>query len=329
MGDKNIPRVITSIFTSNTVLFALTTSPVNAAIAGPSVQASVTPNAQSILHRQETSERVVVKSRGRNLDFTVAGAPGRMCAVAYRTADMKQDDWQPLPNTRALIGGTGLVVISLDMTPFLDREVSFILMTSFIEPFDGRNPDLRGTAPFVIHMSSKQVSAIREMQRPTQKGVAYVAAAAGYRNLGSARTSLLLNQEWSERVVVKSRGKNLDFTVAGAPGRFCSLAYHTADMRQNSWRPLPNTKAVIGGSGVVVIPVDMTSFLDKEVSFALLTSFTEPFDERSPGLRGTAPFVIHMSSKQVSAIPEMQRLTGKGIAATAAAAGFAASGQQH
>ena len=100
-------------------------------------------------------------------------------------------------------------------------------------------------------------------------------------------------------------------------------------MKQDDWQPLPNTKAVIGGSGVIVIPVDMTSFLDKEVSFALLTSFTEPIDGRNPDLRGTAPFVIHMSSKQVSAIPEMQRLTGKGTAASFAAGGFAANGQQH
>ena len=321
MGKTNIPRVIISIFTSNTVLFALSTSPINEALAGPMVGASETPNPATALQRQDTSERVVVKSRGRNLDFTLVGPPGRLCAIGYHTADMKPDDWKAVPNTRALIGGTGIIVISLDMTSFMDKEVSFIVMTSFTEPFNPSAPGLRGTAPFVVHMSSKQVSAIPQMQRPTQTGAAAAVASRAFGNLSPVRNSLLLQQQASERVVIKSRGKNLEFTVAGAPGRICSLVYRTPDMKRDSWRLVPNTKAVIGESGLVVFSLDMASFMDKEVSLSLLTSFTEPINTSILDLRGTAPFVIHMSSKQVSAIPEMQRLTVRDCATLASACG--------
>ena len=170
MEKRKMPRVITSVYASNTLLLALATFSIDgiADLHKARATGGIAPNEPSkVLQRQEESEKVTVKSHNRNLLFTVAGKPGRHCAVAFKLGNMKR--YYILTSTKTVIGPEGVATMMVDMSDILDRKALFSVMTSESENLD---KGLRAVKPFEIQMSSKQISEIRGLQGTTNQSTA-------------------------------------------------------------------------------------------------------------------------------------------------------------
>jgi hypothetical protein len=177
MKKRKISRVITSIYTSNTLLLALATfsidgiADLNKAWATGGIGAS---EPSKVLQRQEEFEKITVKSHNKNLLFLIAGKPGRHCAVAFKLGNMKR--YYIVTCTKTVIGPKGIATMMVDMSDILDRKVLFSVMTSESENLD---KGLRAVRPFEIQMSSKQITEIRGLQGTTNKSVAASMGSAG------------------------------------------------------------------------------------------------------------------------------------------------------
>ncbi len=177
MKKRKIPKIITSIYASNTLLLALTTSSIAKIGDIPKHYSQLDKDPKLLLQKQEEGEKVTVRSQGKNLIFTVAGKANRYCTVVYRTEDMKANEYVLLPDTKTNIGLSGTTTITVNMSNLLDKKVQLILLTSDRESF-GLDTDIRGTSPFEVMMSSKEVREIRGLQRMTEKGAAVTMAAS-------------------------------------------------------------------------------------------------------------------------------------------------------
>lgn len=129
------------------------------------------------------SERVVVKSTGSRLDIAVAGNPGRLCAVTYRTGGMKRDEWRPAPGATAIIGDTGRAALSVDLAPFVDQDVRLVVVTADSRDSFDLTKGARATRSFVVHITPDRAAAERQLQTDeraqTAGATAVVAAAVG------------------------------------------------------------------------------------------------------------------------------------------------------
>lgn len=177
MKRRKIPRVITSIYTSNTLLLALATFSIDGitdlhkACAAGGIEPS---EPSKVLQRQEEFEKVTVRSHNKNLLFTVAGKPGRHCAVAFKLGNMKR--YYILTSTKTVIGPEGVATMMVDMSDIVDRKALFSVMTSESENLD---KGLRAVRPFEIQMSSKQITEIRDLQGTTNQSTAASLGSAG------------------------------------------------------------------------------------------------------------------------------------------------------
>jgi hypothetical protein len=179
MKGKTI-RVITTVSVANTLLFSMITSPIYAsAIKEPQ---DMSGN-KTLIQAHEASEKVVVESRSKSLVFTVAGYPGRHCAVIAKSRgrnDLK--DFKILDNTKTIIGPAGVATMTVDMKDALDRKIRFSVLTSSSPDF---KTDLRGTKPVEIQISSRQLSEIKQIRGTSSHASAAAAcfAAASIREV--------------------------------------------------------------------------------------------------------------------------------------------------
>ena len=163
MKRKTI-KIITSASISNTLLLSLVTGPIQAATDTPKAR-EAKPDRTTLMQKQEASEKVVVESRGKSLVFTVAGQPGRHCAVIAKSkGGNKQRDFIILNTTKTVIGPSGVAAMTVDMNAALDRKIQFSVVTSDTLAF---NTNLRGITPVEIQMSSKQLSDIQQISAVT------------------------------------------------------------------------------------------------------------------------------------------------------------------
>jgi len=174
MKRKTI-KIVTSASISNTLLLSLMTGPIQASTNIPRERGQK-PDRTMLVQKQEASEKVVVESRGKNLVFTVAGPPGRHCAVIAKSKggrDLK--NFIVLNTTKTIIGHTGVATMTVDMNGALDRKIQFSVLTSDSPKF---NTILRGTKPVEIQMNSRQLSDIKQIRGITSGAAASFGAAA-------------------------------------------------------------------------------------------------------------------------------------------------------
>ncbi len=177
MEKRKMPRVITSIYTSNTLLLALATFSIDGMADLPKAWATGGIGASEpskVFQKQEESEKITVKSHNKNLLFTVAGKPGRHCAVAFKLGNMKR--FYILTTTKTVIGPGGVATMAVDMSNILDRKALFTVMTSESENLE---KGLRAVRPFEIQMSSKRITEVRDLQGTTSQSTAASLGSAG------------------------------------------------------------------------------------------------------------------------------------------------------
>jgi hypothetical protein len=191
---KKIPKIITSIYTSNVLLIALSTYSIGKVGDIPKDFSQEAKEPKLLFAKNEESEKVVVSGKNRQLYFTIAGKPGRHCAIVYRTEHMKKNDYRLIADKKTIIGKEGVVTVIIDMAQFLDQKVYFVVITSnkeayadskqFKEMIPLDQTDFRGTPPFEIFMSSKKISEIKELNGITGN---FTLATAGVGRLHSRK----------------------------------------------------------------------------------------------------------------------------------------------
>jgi hypothetical protein len=174
MDRKKSRNVITSIYASNALILALTTSPVSALSDLPKRTAGEPVDPLALLEKKQDAERIVIKTAGPNLIFKVSGMPGRHCAVVYRSGEGRNAGWMLLSKTKSIIGPSGMATITVNMKRNVNRKVAFHLFTSDSASFDS---GLLATEAIEIQIKNGKLPEIKEIQRGSAVAVASFASA--------------------------------------------------------------------------------------------------------------------------------------------------------
>lgn len=181
MAKKRHPRVIISMSTTNALLLTLTTTAVGGSVVSAVEPQRIALGPEQTSQRQEDSERVLIKSSGTNLRFTVAGKAGRICGVAYRTSDMAPDTWKQAPGERGVIGESGQATLTVSLAGLAESDVWLKVVTATDERFDLSDETLRATPVFVVRVTGRRLMTAGALQGNTRSGVTASMAAAGLR----------------------------------------------------------------------------------------------------------------------------------------------------
>ena len=172
MAKKRYPRVIISMSTTNALLLTLTTSTVAGAVAGAVEPRKVPLEPRPTSQRQEDSEKVLIKSAGLALTFTVAGKAGRHCGVAYRTSRMAPDIWQQAPGEKQVIDESGQTSLTVSMAGLVESDVWLKVVTAADARFDLSDETLRATPVFVVRMTGRKLETAGALLGDTRSGMA-------------------------------------------------------------------------------------------------------------------------------------------------------------
>jgi hypothetical protein len=155
MDRRDFIRIVTSVYTSNTLLMTLTTSAKSEKLVmqgdeAQIVQADESETPQSPAHAD--TEKVDVSNRGKNLVLDISGKPGRFVVILYRLQDKKAIIHNFIHKITR-IRKPGIVSVAVDLADALDMDIPFMVVTSSTIKF---NKDNRGTNWFTIRINSTQ-----------------------------------------------------------------------------------------------------------------------------------------------------------------------------
>ena len=133
---------------------SLKTSP----LEGAAKEAPVAGTGPAQLSRQkiavQAAEKVVISGAGSKLTVKISGPSGRHFAVAYATADVREQ-YKAMAGARGYIGENGLGTVEADVKTLPSGKVFLRVVTGKTGAFDD---DIAGTEAFVVQISKGAIA---------------------------------------------------------------------------------------------------------------------------------------------------------------------------